>query len=109
MKRITIIATTTIVTEFQDCSEPFKIVLLSNLIIVRKLQNLFGQMSCNNCGCYFPEKVVNQQEVVRNLMQMFEGRTDELFRLLAAAGITSKELTDDAKREGLSTYSFPII
>ena len=41
-------------------------------------------------------------------MQVFEGRTDELFQLLTAAGIMSKDLTDDDKCEGLSMYFFSI-
>ena len=32
---------------------------------------------------------------------MFDGRTDDLDRLLVAVGIPSEDLTDDEKREGL--------
>ena len=41
--------------------------------------------------------------VAKNLLQMFEGREDDLARLLVGSGVPKEDFKDD-KREGLSVY-----
>ena len=54
--------------------------------------------------------VVTQEEpVVTKVLQMFEGRTDDLDRILVAAGVPSKDLKDPGKREGLLMQFVPVI
>ena len=46
------------------------------------------------------------QAIVKSLLQMFEGRTDDLDNTLAAVGISLDDNDDDDKSEGLLMYLF---